>query len=573
MIWRIWALALTVGLTCVRAYSIDREAFSVSRYNLDVQVEPGQQRLAVRGTVVLRNDTRAPQKLAVLQISSSLTWRSIRLGDQLLQFVSQPYVSDIDHTGHLSEAIITLPKEVAPDATVELNIGYEGVIVLDSTRLTRIGIPKERAIHSDWDQIGASFSAVRGAGYVVWYPVATEVGNLSEGSSLFEVLGRWRQRERDSSMNANISLSREDRDDPLLVLCSGDGENTESSRLKYSSANCSYSPFGWNSPAFVIGKYLASGQQPLNVFYRSEHKGSADSFEQAAEKVKPFVAQWFGAPNRKIVIADLMDPGAAPFEAGRGLLLTPFSDTDPKLLQIAMVHELTHSAFESPRAWIGEGLAHFAQAVYRESQDGREAALDFMGLHRSAIAEVEQGNKPEDAQSTAPDRALAATSIEEFYRSKAAYVWWMLRDMVGDDTLRRALETYRPAEDKDVTYMQKLLLKISGRDLQWFFESWVYQDRGLPDFRVASAFARRMSGANFVSTVTVENLGDAAAEVPVTVRFEDDDVTQRVLVSGKDKAVVRIETPGVPIEVVVNDGSVPESDLTNNSFKITSTAR
>ena len=196
-----------------------------------------------------------------------------------------------------------------------------------------------------------------------------------------------------------------------------------------------------------------------------------------------------------------------------------------------------------------------------------------MGLHRSAIAEVEQGNKPEDAQSTAPDRALAATSIEEFYRSKAAYVWWMLRDMVGDDTLRRALETYRPAEDKDVTYMQKLLQKISGRDLQWFFESWVYQDRGLPDFRVASAFARRMSGANFVSTVTVENLGDAAAEVPVTVRFEDDDVTQRVLVSGKDKAVVRIETPGVPIEVVVNDGSVPESDLTNNSFKITSTAR
>jgi len=145
--------------------------------------------------------------------------------------------------------------------------------------------------------------------------------------------------------------------------------------------------------------------------------------------------------------------------------------------------------------------------------------------------------------------------------------------MVGDDTLRRALETYRPAEDKDVTYMQKLLQKISGRDLQWFFESWVYQDRGLPDFRVASAFARRMSGANFVSTVTVENLGDAAAEVPVTVRFEDDDVTQRVLVSGKDKAVVRIETPGVPIEVVVNDGSVPESDLTNNSFKITSTAR
>jgi aminopeptidase N len=208
--------------------------------------------------------------------------------------------------------------------------------------------------------------------------------------------------------------------------------------------------------------------------------------------------------------------------------------------------------------------------VYRERQDGRAAALDFMGLHRSAIADVEQESKMDDAQKATPDRALANTSIEEFYRSKAAYVWWMLRDMLGDEALRRALEAYRPAEDTETTYMQTLLQKTSGRDLQWFFDSWLYQNRGLPDFRVASAFARRMAGANYVSTVTVENLGNAAAEVPVTVRFEGDDVTQRVLVPAKDKAVARIETPGVPIEVVVNDGSVPESDLSNNVFKIIS---
>jgi hypothetical protein len=29
-----------------------------------------------------------------------------------------------------------------------------------------------------------------------------------------------------------------------------------------------------------------------------------------------------------------------------------------------------------------------------------------------------------------------------------------------------------------------------------------------------------------------------------------------------------VETPQAPEEIVINDGSVPESDMTNNSFKI-----
>jgi hypothetical protein len=32
--------------------------------------------------------------------------------------------------------------------------------------------------------------------------------------------------------------------------------------------------------------------------------------------------------------------------------------------------------------------------------------------------------------------------------------------------------------------------------------------------------------------------------------------------------VIRIEVPKPPEEIVVNDGSVPESDTTNNTFEI-----
>src|SRR5437868_14181366 len=122
------------------ASSLDREALTFTKYDLEVRLEPDQQRLAVRGTIVFRNNSLSPQKNACLQISSSLTWRSIQAEGKPLQFVSQPYESDIDHTGELSEAIVTLPKEVAPGGTVELAIGYEGVIALASTRLTRLRV-------------------------------------------------------------------------------------------------------------------------------------------------------------------------------------------------------------------------------------------------------------------------------------------------------------------------------------------------------------------------------------------------------------------------------------------------
>src|SRR6266849_5652506 len=122
-----------LGGLVVQGFTLDREAFTFTNYNLDVRVEPDQQRLAVRGKITLRNDSAAPQKNLVLQISSSLDWRAIQVDGKAVQFVSQPYASDIDHSGNLSEAIVNLPAAIAAKGTVQLDIGYEGVIPLDVT--------------------------------------------------------------------------------------------------------------------------------------------------------------------------------------------------------------------------------------------------------------------------------------------------------------------------------------------------------------------------------------------------------------------------------------------------------
>src|SRR2546427_3528085 len=92
-----------------QASALDREAFTFTNYDLDVRVEPEQQRLAVRGKLTLRNDSASAQKNLCLQISSTLDWRSIQIGGETGPIVNQPHTPDIDPNGVLSDANFKLP--------------------------------------------------------------------------------------------------------------------------------------------------------------------------------------------------------------------------------------------------------------------------------------------------------------------------------------------------------------------------------------------------------------------------------------------------------------------------------
>ena len=563
-------LCVLGGLVCSAA-AIDREAFTFTKYDLEIRLEPEQHRLGGRGKITLRNDSAQPQRIAVLQISSSLSWRSIKVDGKTVQFVSQEYVSDIDHTGALSEAVVTLPAEIKPKDSVEIEIGYEGTIVQDATRLTQIGVPEDIAAHTSWDQISPSFTAVRGAGYVAWYPIATESADFSEGNSMFQVADRWRAREAESAMTISLCAQFTGTAAPFLMM--NEPPKTEGSGGEYDHHNCDgyrVDRLGIDVPVFVAGELrertITPSTSSIKIFTLQGHEAGASTYATAVEPTTKFVNEWFGPSKTFVTIIDLPDANAAPFESGN-MLLVPMAGGDQKLVAMNLVHELVHAAFSSPRPWIHEGLAHFAEAMYREKkQDGRAAALDFLNLHRTTFIDAEK------EVSAAPQKnhgqPLATTFDESYYRSKAAYVWWMVRDMIGDDALMQTIHNYRAADDKDTKYLEQLVAAASKRDLGWFFDDWVYHDRGLPDFRVLAAHPWKGAKDTQILTVTIENLGNAGAEVPFTVHFATGEVTRRIEVRAKSTATTRVEVPGTATDVVVNDGSVPESDFTNNVFKI-----
>jgi hypothetical protein len=565
-------VALTILLTTC-ASAIDREAFTITHYQLETQIDRTSHVMAVTGTLTLRNDSSTPQKVVALQVTSSFAWNSITLDDKPVQWLSDNYTSDIDHTGNLTEAIVNLPKEVAPGGTITLTVQYGGTITPDATRLTRMGTPEDVAARSDWDEISDAFSAVRGVGYVVWYPVAIEAVSMSDGNAVFDAIAAWKLRHAHSVFEAKIEVPGGENEALCIALNSAPGcgearvisDAETGGKAREFTHTLTLNGLGELVPTFALSNYVELSRPTITFLHTPEHTSLARDYAVAAEASDPLLKDWLGEPSQPPRVIELTEPKALPYESG-SVLFTPMRPWSSDTLQLLLLSTQVTSRFQSPRPWIQEGLQRFMQCVLVDSRSGRKAALDFLDQFREPLAKAENlrlpkpeaGSKSGDAGSA--DNTLINTNDELYLRGKGGFVFWMLRDMLGDTAMRAALANYRPEADKEPSYLQRLLQTSSHHDLEWFFDDWVYRDRGLPDFHVESAYARPLleeANSSFLETVTIVNTGHAGAEVPVIVQSPSGDKVVRVLAKAGQKGVGRMEVPVAPDKVTVNDGSVP----------------
>ncbi|MGE5111382.1 MAG: hypothetical protein ACM3JB_11030, partial [Acidobacteriaceae bacterium] len=156
------------------------------------------------------------------------------------------------------------------------------------------------------------------------------------------------------------------------------------------------------------------------------------------------------------------------------------------------------------------------------------------------------------------------------FRSKSAYVWFMLRDMVGEKALSAACHAYKEAQDTQPGYVQSLIAAQapSQQNLETFFDDWVYRDKGLPDLKLEAVYPRATLNGMYIVTLTAQNDGEPAAPIVVGVVSDKGERREKGFIPGHGKTVIRVAYPGTPQKAWVNDGSVPESDITNNTFEI-----
>ena len=163
------------------------------------------------------------------------------------------------------------------------------------------------------------------------------------------------------------------------------------------------------------------------------------------------------------------------------------------------------------------------------------------------------------AEPASDSQTLLLARDPVYYRTKATYVFWMLRDLAGDNALARALRAYQPGSDTTGAGFEQVLERESGKDLQWFFQDWVNRDRGLPDLSITGVYPNKASApGSYIVAVDVANSGTAEAEVPVSVSSGTTTVTERLRIPAKSRISHRFLLQGEPAEVAVNDGTVPE---------------
>jgi len=183
-----------------------------------------------------------------------------------------------------------------------------------------------------------------------------------------------------------------------------------------------------------------------------------------------------------------------------GIAGNPATDTGDN--STIAVHELSHmwwgdrvtcKTFDD--AWLNEGFAHFCESLDLEHLFGREK---YISRQRENIAGAKGSNLPLFAAATV-DHHNSNYPYSTIYQ-KGAAVLGMLRQYLGDSIFFKAIRYYGNTHAYGTVTSYDLwndFDTISGQDLGWFFQPWVF-GTGYPKETIG--WSKSASGAtiNFV---------------------------------------------------------------------------
>lgn len=561
----------------------ERSSLTFTAYDLDVHLTPAKSHLEVHAEVAVKNSGNQPLSKIAFQISSSLHWESFALRSasraSRLPFAVQTIDTDADHTGRAFEAVISLPQPLEPGASLELTSLYSGEITQSAERLERIGAPLDKAAHADWDKISPEGTALRGFGNVLWYPVAAAPVFLGDGAKLFQSVGQTKLQQAAASIHLRLTVEYTGEAPDAAFFC-GRREQlktvSENENLPVAEspgiATADFSPrsLGFRTPSLFVTDRAGTVTDNSLISAVTSHYDALPNYDAAAAKVQPLLTEWLG--TGPLSMLNILDHEGQPFEDD-SLLVAPTRASTPDVLAPSLAHSLSHAWFASSHVWLDEGVAEFLSLLWMEQGLGREVTVEHLQDQAKALALVEP-MATRNSPATGEGQSLVAAHDEVYYRTKAAAVLWMLRSLVGDVALQHALQAYRTDKlDSGPKEFQRVLEQSSKRDLGWFFDDWVYQDKGLPDLTIASVTPRPLDqigdkGSGWLVAVEVRNDGGAVADVPVTVRSGTLTITQRLRIPALSSASTRVVFEGTPDEVLVNDGSVPEVGASRHTKQI-----
>ncbi|MET0753761.1 MAG: M1 family aminopeptidase [Pyrinomonadaceae bacterium] len=541
LVFQIFGFVLlfsSIGL----AQQVQRSAFDVTNYRMDVQLVPNENKLGATVDVdfVPSEDTRtvsfelngslkidtitrvsAATPITTTTTKGKTTTSSTTPQNQVTFIQDQVGVSDLGPS-----VKIDLGETVAKGTTVTLRFKYSGTLVTPSggplltKKLAYVG-----------ERNGYLMYAAR------WFPFHEYAADLATS---------------DISISLPAGLQLVGSSDIPMPQTSG----------KYHFVKTKPGLVG----NFAYGRYtnrnLRVGDYEIQFYTEAADDAQIAGYGTTLGEALKFYTQKYGTPDsgKRLVIAQI-DDESLDFYSTQGMIFmaSRLFDQSREITQERLQREaafqwwgMTVGLKSFDDAWISQGLAEYSAYSLRESQ-ATGAALD--NLRRELLEKAltfEQTSSLTRTPATLDDQS---TAYQYIMYDKGAFVFRLLRDTLGADKfnqlLRSFLDKYR-GKNASIYDFEQLTNQIAGKPMRYFFARWV-DSTGVPEFQVDYQIIRTRAG-KFIARGTVkQNYDNLNLPVDVMLRAEGDNELQTVTVNIDDtSADFNIESNGKPLAVIVD---------------------
>lgn len=200
-------------------------------------------------------------------------------------------------------------------------------------------------------------------------------------------------------------------------------------------------------------------------------------------------------------------------------------------VQDLVSHELAHSWFGNlvtcknwAELWLNEGFATFMEAAFREKMYGpRNYRIKIMRDAETFIIDDAVNKKRNALFNQNADDVAALFDRPATTYNKGGAVLHTLREEVGDEAFWKAVHLYLDRHrfaSVETTDLLKAMEESSGRDLDWFFDQWVYMG-GHPKLAVRQLWNEQNKTLRLTVTQIqkADKLTPAIFRLPMDVEF------------------------------------------------------